>query len=281
MQLPNFALKMSLLLTHTHTLFLNGEDILVSYNVIPPKPPSLPFTNCTTPYLFYSNMLTQMRHKKTRITWDAKTCCCRWKGRPGAPVKVCGGDAMLAVSMVLTPPVDTAANRGPMPAAMFENAPPTLNWVGCKRNGCALPRWLKNCCPVRPVGNPKLCKWPWPMCGLSVWTVKGMKLSLFIGLQSSVLGWSRLGLLRSSPERVVLEMTVMGLCRESAWLFSVLGPLSRFLLVVSLLVKGCPFAGLASWSFPSSVVVEILLESGPSLRCPSLLSSSLSSSLSQ
>lgn len=187
---------------------------------------------------------------------------------------------MLVVSMVLTPPVDTAANSGPMPAAMFENAPPMLNWLGCKRNGCALPKWLKNCCPVRPVGNPKLCRCPWPMCALSVWTVKGMKLSLFIDLHSSVLGWSRLGLFRSSPERVVLEITVMGLCRESAWLFSVLGPLSRILLPESLLPKGCPLAGLASWSFPSSVVVEILLESGPSL-CPSLLSSSLSSSLSQ
>lgn len=218
---------------------------------------------------------------KTGFTCDAKTCCCRWKGRPGAPVKLCGGDAMLAVSMVLTPPDDTAASKGPMPAAMFENAPPMLNWLGCKRNGCALPKWLKNCCPVRPVGNPKLCKWLWPKCALSVWTVKGMKLSLLIDLHSSVLGWSRLGLLRSSPERVVLEMTVMGLCRESAWLFSVLGPLSRVLLVESLLPKGWPLVGLASWSFPSSVVVEILLESGPSLTWPSLLSSSLSSSLSQ
>lgn len=220
--------------------------------------------------------------RKTGFTCDAKTCCCRWKGRPGAPVKLCGDDAMLVVSMVFTPAVDTAANRGPMPAAMFENAPPMLNWLGCKRNGCALPKWLKNCCPVRPVGNPKLCKWLWPMCALSVWTVKGMKLSLPIDLHSSVLGCScRLGLLSSSPERVVLEMTVMGLCRESAWLFSVLGPPSRILLVESLLLKGCPLAGLASWSFPSSVVVEILLESGPSLMCPSLLSSSLSSSLSQ
>lgn len=56
-----------------------------------------------------------------------------------------------------------------------------------------------------------------------------------------------------------------GLCRESAWLFSVLAPLSRVLLAVSLLGNEWPFAGLASWSFPSSVVVEILLESGPSL----------------
>ena len=223
---------------------------------------------------------TTVGPRKQVFTCDAKTCCCRWKGRPGAPVKLCAEDAMLVVSMVLTPPVDTAANSGPMPAAMFEN-PPMLNWLGCKRNGCALPRWLKNCCPVRPVGNPKLCKWPWPMCGLSVWTVKGMKLSLPIGLHSSDLGWSRLGLFRSSPERVVLEMTVMGLCRESAWLFSVLGPPSRFLPPVSLWLKGCPLAGLASWSFPSSVVVEILLESGPSFVCPSLLSSSLSSSLSQ
>ncbi|TNN81177.1 hypothetical protein EYF80_008511 [Liparis tanakae] len=109
-----------------------------------------------------------------------------------------------------------------------------------------------------------------------------MKLSLLMDLvHSSVLGGSRLGLRRSSPERVVLEMTVMGLCRESAWLFSVLGPLSRVLLVESVMLKGCPFAGLASCSFPSLVVVEILLESGPSLTCPSLLSSSLSSSLSQ
>lgn len=218
---------------------------------------------------------------KSCSTCDAKTCCCRWKGRPGAPVKLCGGEAMLDVSMVLTPPVDTAASNGPMPAAIFENVPPTLNWEGCRRNGCALPRWLKNCCPVRPVGNPKLCKWPWPMCGLSVWTVKGMKLSLLIGLHSSDLGWSRLGLFRSSPERVVLEMTVMGLCRESAWLFSVLAPPSRVLLPLSLFGNEWPFPGLASRSFPSSVVVEILLESGPSLRCPSLHSSSLSSSLSQ
>jgi len=188
---------------------------------------------------------------------------------------------MLVVSIVLTPPADTAANSGPMPA-MFENAPPMLNWLGCKRNGCAFPMWLKNCCPVRPVGNPKLGMCPWPMCGLSVWTVKGMKLSLLMDLlHSSVLGGSRLGLRRSSPERVVLEMTVTGLCRESAWLFSVLGPLSRVLLVESVMLKGCFFAGLASCSFPSLVVVEILLESGPSLTCPSLLSSSLSSSLSQ
>lgn len=34
---------------------------------------------------------------------------------------------MLDVSMVLTPPVDTAASNGPMPAAIFENVPPTLN----------------------------------------------------------------------------------------------------------------------------------------------------------
>lgn len=40
---------------------------------------------------------------------------------------LCEGDAILAVSMVLTPPEDTAASKGPMPAAIFENAPPMLN----------------------------------------------------------------------------------------------------------------------------------------------------------
>lgn len=84
------------------------------------------------------------------------------------------------------------------------------------------------------------------MWALSVWTVKGMKLSLLSDRHSSVLGWSKLGLLSSSPERVVLEITVMGLCRESAWLFSVLGTLSRVLLPESLLLNVCPLAGLAS-----------------------------------
>jgi hypothetical protein len=87
---------------------------------------------------------------------------------------------------------------------------------------------------------------------------------------------------------VVLEMSVTGLCLESAWLFSVLevvevvleSPRDR-LLVESLLQKAWPPASCASGSRPSSVVVEILLESGRSFMWPSLSSSSLSSSLSQ
>jgi len=45
------------------------------------------------------------------------------------------GEDMLPGSIALTPPEDTAANSGPIPAAMLENVPPMLNWPGCKRKG--------------------------------------------------------------------------------------------------------------------------------------------------
>lgn len=61
-----------------------------------------------------------------RLTCDARTCCWRWKGS-GAPVRLCEGDGMLLVSIELTPPEETAASMGPIPAAMFEKAPPMLN----------------------------------------------------------------------------------------------------------------------------------------------------------
>lgn len=76
----------------------------------------------------------------------------------------------------------------------------------------------------------------------------------------------------------MLEMSVTGLCRESARLFSVLLSLSR----ESPSPKELSLFKAPSRSFASSVVVvEILLESGPSLGFASLSSSSLSSSLSQ
>ena len=93
----------------------------------------------------------------------------------------------------------------------------------------------------------------------------------------------------------MLEIAVTGLWPESAWLFSALeveevvvvvaSPPRDRLLVESLLQKAWPPAGSVSEPRPPSssvvVVVEILLQSGRSLVCPSFSSSSLSSSLSQ
>lgn len=74
-------------------------------------------------------------------TWEARTCCWRWKGRVAAdaPDSPCAAaaEAMAVESRPETPveAPDTVASRGPMPAAMLEKAPPMANWPGCRKRG--------------------------------------------------------------------------------------------------------------------------------------------------
>ncbi len=169
---------------------------------------------------------------------------------------------MLLVSIELTPAEETAASNGPM----FENAPPILNWPGCKRNGWAPPKWLKNCWPAKPGGNPKLCKWLWFKCTApSVCAVQWRVVVCFGLIRALELFTGPCGARDERDGTLPRVPDLLG------------SPLDRVTFPPNrLLLK------LASWSLESSsVVVEILLESGASFTFPSLSSSSLSSSLSQ
>lgn len=208
------------------------------------------------------------------ITWEARTCCWRWNGKAEAPGSPWDEEA-ITVSMLFTPAAapETEANKGLMPVAMLENAPPMANWLGWRSRGWEAPKGLKNCCPLKPGGNPRFCRWAWFRWWelLSVCTVKGGKCS-FECLVSSSLCDSLVGLFRSSTLRTLpLEEICAGLCLESGEFFSVLVEEYRD-----------SFDGLLI-SFRCSVlevVVEILGESPVSGPASSLLSSSLSPSLS-
>lgn len=108
------------------------------------------------------------------LTWEASMCWDRWKGNGlGLLPAPCVG--ILPFSKPLAP--DTEARRWPIPIA--ENAPgPIANCPGWKSRGCPVLRGLKNCWLCRPErANP--CRCPAPKCeGLSVWTIRGEKLSL-------------------------------------------------------------------------------------------------------
>lgn len=234
-------------------------------------------------------------------TCEARTCCCRWKGKAAADAPESPWAAAVAMTVLSSPetPADapeTVASSGPIPAAIPENAPPMANCPGCSSNGCPFPSGLKNCWPARAGGKPRFCKCPWLRWAvLSVWTVRGAKGSFPSSRFSSTLGPSLRGLFSSSPLKLpprVLEEIVAGLCRESGGAFSVL---SRLRLPAESPGKKWLFEGLPPFSRGSSpaaaaelagagvvaVVVLILPASLASSKGSSLLSASLSPSLGQ
>lgn len=108
------------------------------------------------------------------LTWEASMCWDRWKGN-GLGLLPAPCAERLPLSKPLVP--DTEASRCPIPIA--ENAPgPIANCPGWKSRGCPVFRGLKNCWLCRPE-RARLCRCPAPKCdGLSVWTIRGEKLSL-------------------------------------------------------------------------------------------------------
>lgn len=111
---------------------------------------------------------------KPLLTWEASMCWDRWKGK-GLGVPPDPWPVRLPFSKPLAP--DTEANRWLMPIA--EKAPGAMaNWLGWNNRGEPVFRGLKNCWLCSP-DRARLCKWPGLKCeGLSVWTMRGEKVSL-------------------------------------------------------------------------------------------------------